>query len=270
MVHIFSKNKKLLAIVMAVMMFVAVLMPQATLAQTQYEMDQIDYVEPGTATGSFGNAIGDVRSATQATCREDINTIGYTICKIGNLINSLVPVLLALGVVYFVFGVVQYVIGGGEEAKTQGRDRMIWGIVGFAVIVGMWGLVNIVANTFNLKNTAAVIPTLVPTSTSAVGGDCDLGPAPKLQDVLKYGTCFIQNAIIPFLFALAIAFFIWGIIQFVILGAGDETKRTQGRQHMIWGVVALAVMLGVWGLVKIVGGTLGLNTSVLPQVKPIK
>ena len=38
---------------------------------------------------------------------------------------------------------------------------------------------------------------------------------------------------------------------------------------MIWGIVALAVMLSVWGLVGILGSTFGLGTgSVLPQVVP--
>jgi len=48
--------------------------------------------------------------------------------------------LLALGVVYFVWGVVTYVIASDEEAKKTGRDRIIYGIIGLAVIIGVWVL----------------------------------------------------------------------------------------------------------------------------------
>lgn len=74
--------------------------------------------------------------------------VGKIICPIQDILNAIVPVLVALGVVYFVWGVVTYVIADGEEAKKAGRDRMIFGIIGFAVIIGLWGLVSIITNTF--------------------------------------------------------------------------------------------------------------------------
>ena len=73
-----------------------------------------------------------------------------TLCRIIDLLNYVVPVLIALGVVYFVWGVVMYVIADGEEAKTKGRNHMIFGIIGLAVIVSMWGLVNLVITTFGV------------------------------------------------------------------------------------------------------------------------
>lgn len=195
--------------------------------------------------------------------------VGVLICRIHQILNSIIPVLLSLGVLYFVWGVVQYVIAGGEEAKKKGRDHIIYGIIGLAVIVSLFGLVNIVVDTFKIGGQSLSVPSLAPTTTSASSGDaCNLPDNPKIQNVFGYVTCLINNSIIPLMFALAIAFFIWGVIQFLILGAGEEAKRTQGRQHMIWGIVALAVMLGVWSLVSILGGSFGINTSVLPQVKP--
>ena len=80
-------------------------------------------------------------------------TLFGLLCKIGNLLNAVVPVLIALGVLYFVFGVVSYVIASDEEAKKAGRDRIIFGIIGLAVIIGLWGLVNLLRRTFGLNNT---------------------------------------------------------------------------------------------------------------------
>ena len=72
------------------------------------------------------------------------------LCRIIGLLNYVVPVIIALGVVYFVWGVVQYVINDSEEAKTKGRDTMIFGIIGLFVIIAMWGLVNLVTKTFGV------------------------------------------------------------------------------------------------------------------------
>ena len=73
------------------------------------------------------------------------------VSTIGSLFGFILPVLVALGVVYFVWGVIMYVIADGEEAKKKGRDSMIYGIIGLAVIIGLWGLVTIVLTTFGLN-----------------------------------------------------------------------------------------------------------------------
>lgn len=88
-------------------------------------------------------------------------TLNGVLCKLGQLLNAVVPVLIALGVVYFVWGVVTYVISSDEEAKAAGKDRIIYGIIGLVVIVGMWGLVSVVRNTFSLDNSTNIqLPTV--------------------------------------------------------------------------------------------------------------
>ncbi len=88
------------------------------------------------------------------------------LCRVGQFLNAIVPVLIALGVVYFVWGVITYVISSDEEAKKTGRDRIIFGIIGLAVIIGLWGLVNLLRNTLDLNNNTNVqlptVPVVVP------------------------------------------------------------------------------------------------------------
>jgi len=193
------------------------------------------------------------------------------LCRVNELIGDALPVLISLGVIYFIWGILQYVIGDSDEAKKKGRDRMIFGIIGLAVIVSIWGLVNIVVVTFGVGGASAPteqINSLI--ATPASNSDCpDLSGSPKLADLLNYVTCFIGKSVIPLIFALAVLMFIWGVVQFLIIGGSDETKRTQGKQLMIWGIIALTVMMGVWSLVSILGSTFGVkDTSFLPQVRP--
>ena len=98
-------------------------------------------------------ALAQLTGSNPSVClRGQITTIQDLLCKFSEILNAILPVLIALGVVYFVWGVISYVVGSGEEAKKKGRDRIIYGIIGLAVIVGVWGLVAILKNTFGLNN----------------------------------------------------------------------------------------------------------------------
>jgi hypothetical protein len=222
----------------------------------------------------FLPGVSFAQSTTLTMCAPQVNDFGDILCRIAYLLRAIIPILLGLGVVYFVWGVVQYVINGDDEARKKGQARMVYGIIGLAIIVGLWGIVALVVNTFGLsQNITIVDPTSVFVQNSAqnnsgAGSSCNLPNGAKFQDVIKYGTCLIGAVVIPFIFALATVMFLWGAVQFLIMGAGDEEKRTRGKQLMIWGIIALSVMIGVWGLVQIVGNTFNIDTHFLPQVKP--
>lgn len=94
---------------------------------------------------------------------------------------------------------------------------------------------------------------------------CTLAPSPLFQDLLIYVICIINKSVIPLIISLALAMFIWGVVQYVI-NDQEEAKRAKGRQFMIWGIIGLTVMFAVWGLVKIIGTTFGIE-YVIPQLQ---
>jgi len=94
---------------------------------------------------------------------------------------------------------------------------------------------------------------------------CVLKTSPLFQDLLSYISCIISKSVIPLIFSLALAMFIWGVVQYVI-NDQEEAKKAKGKQFMIWGILGLAVMFSVWGLVKIVGTTFGIE-YIVPQVR---
>ena len=63
----------------------------------------------------------------------------------------------------------------------------------------------------------------------------------------------IFNKIIPLLVLLATFVFLWGVVRYITAG-GDEEKIREARQLIVYGVVALAVMITVWALVFVVVG----------------
>ncbi|HEX5774573.1 MAG TPA: pilin [Candidatus Paceibacterota bacterium] len=80
---------------------------------------------------------------------------GTLATSIIQFINTIaVPLIFALAFIVFIWGVFRYFIMGGhdEEARDKGKSLMLWGIVGFFVMVSVWGLVNILTGTFQFGN----------------------------------------------------------------------------------------------------------------------
>ena len=77
----------------------------------------------------------------------------------------------------------------------------------------------------------------------------------------------IIRSLIALFFSLAVLYFIWGLVKF-INKSGEDKEREGGRQMMIYGIIALAVMVSVWGLVTVVVNTFFPGGySSLPQPK---
>src|SRR3989338_8395997 len=75
-------------------------------------------------------------------------------CVINTIIkylNQVLVLMIGLAVVIFVWYIIQYFIKPNEDRKNAGMYVM-YSLIGFFVILSFWGLVNILQNTFGLKN----------------------------------------------------------------------------------------------------------------------
>lgn len=68
----------------------------------------------------------------------------------------------------------------------------------------------------------------------------------------------LVNNLVPLLLAIAVLLFLWGLVKF-IANIGDETARAAGKSLMIWGMIALFVMVSFWGIIGYVQESLGLT-----------
>lgn len=82
----------------------------------------------------------------------------------------------------------------------------------------------------------------------------------SLLDILIWVKCVILVAIIPIIFALALMFFLWGVMKFI--RASDSVKREEGRKFIIAGLIGLFVMTSLWGIISIVSKSLGTGSAV--------
>ncbi|OGZ44477.1 MAG: hypothetical protein A3J55_04525 [Candidatus Ryanbacteria bacterium RIFCSPHIGHO2_02_FULL_45_17b] len=74
----------------------------------------------------------------------------------------------------------------------------------------------------------------------------------------------VLGLVIPLLVLLATVVFMWGILKYITAG-GDEKKLEEAKSVIVWGIIALAVMLTAWGFVKIVIDAI-FGTQTLPPL----
>jgi hypothetical protein len=70
----------------------------------------------------------------------------------------------------------------------------------------------------------------------------------------------IVGIALPVVVGLALLGFFWGLMKF-IFSAGNEEAKDEGKRIMIYGIIALFVMVAVWGLVGFIAGALGVGTG---------
>lgn len=89
----------------------------------------------------------------------------------------------------------------------------------------------------------------------------------------------IINPLIQFAFIAAFVVFLWGVLEY-LRNASSPDARKKGKDHMIWGILGLVIMVGVYGIMSIIINTFGLSKShtlnskeqlfVPPTIKEIK
>ncbi len=67
-----------------------------------------------------------------------------------NILSMIIPVLVALAVVYFIWGVIQYLLVGNEEKKKKAKEVIFSGLIGLFVIISFWGIIRVISNTIDV------------------------------------------------------------------------------------------------------------------------
>lgn len=108
---------------------------------------------------------------------------------------------------------------------------------------------------------------LVPSFLYATTGP--LGTLVDLSNTLATG---VVTSLGYLMFTLAVVAFLWGMVQFIWNArSGDAGKGVEnGKQFMLWGLIALFVMFSVWGIIKFTQGVFniqGQTSIIIPNIK---
>jgi Type IV secretion system pilin len=85
-----------------------------------------------------------------------MNAIETIATGIINFINNIaVPLIFAFAFIFFLWGVFKYFIAGGDNPAEveKGKTFIVYGLLGFFIMISLWGLVRILVGTFGFENT---------------------------------------------------------------------------------------------------------------------
>ena len=110
---------------------------------------------PSAASASAAPASG--RSSISSSCS------GITSTGLGGIVNCFIGFLNDATMIIIALTVVVILIGGfnmisSEEKREEGKKTLMYGVIGLAVMVSIWGLVNIVISTFGIGSAGPISP----------------------------------------------------------------------------------------------------------------
>lgn len=90
-----------------------------------------------------------------------------------DLINTALPVIAGIGVLVFFWGLAKFIRNAGDAENHQdGKNLMIWGVIGFFVMVTVWGLVQFGQSSLGIRQVPFGIPLLPTNTNSGQSGYC--------------------------------------------------------------------------------------------------
>ncbi len=83
-----------------------------------------------------------------------MTNIDGVVTWVTGILNVIVTLLIALAVFYIIWGVFEFVQSAGDpEKRSEGRDRMIYGLIGVVVMLSIYGILNIFVGSVGVDTT---------------------------------------------------------------------------------------------------------------------
>lgn len=84
---------------------------------------------------------------------------------------------------------------------------------------------------------------------------------PAAGELLGRIVTYLINPAILLVFSAGFLLFLWGLVVFIFkIGAGGDNK--EGKDHMLWGLIGMLVMVSVYGIIAVLSNTFGLGLDV--------
>ena len=65
----------------------------------------------------------------------------------------------------------------------------------------------------------------------------------------------IVNPLLKLMLAAAVLYFLWGMASFM-MNREDTSKAGEGKTHMLYGIIGVAIILGAFGIVNVIASVL--------------
>ena len=81
---------------------------------------------------------------------------------------------------------------------------------------------------------------------------------PVVSDILKRLQGEVLFPAMTVVFAAGFLLFIWGLVKF-LWNVEEGGGKTEGKQHMIWGIIGMLIMVSFWSIISLLDATFNLG-----------
>ncbi len=106
-----------------------------------------------TISVGFGVSLPLISSAEKVdyTRTIDSSNVKTLVESLTNVLNTWVLGILTLfALVNFIYTVVEYIAASEDSTRKEKAKKVMWGLIGLFVILSVWSLVAVLANTFGV------------------------------------------------------------------------------------------------------------------------
>ena len=91
----------------------------------------------------------------------------------------------------------------------------------------------------------------------------------RVDDFVEDISSFINDTLIPLLFAVALLFFLFGMFKYFIQGKNQADSKEEGKSYIIWSIVGFVMMIIVFGVVNLIASSTGLDDETIDNIPNI-
>ncbi|MEX0924832.1 MAG: hypothetical protein WDZ82_02730 [Candidatus Paceibacterota bacterium] len=93
---------------------------------------------------------------------QDLSGVENLIDSVQDIVNTLIPIMFALIVIAFFYGLARYVFNAdNEDARDQGKRIMVGGVIALTVAALIWGIVSWIGNILGIEEDSnQTVPTI--------------------------------------------------------------------------------------------------------------
>lgn len=103
---------------------------------------------------------------------------------------------------------------------------------------------------------------LIEINNSFAAGDNGLKTTTSIKETVNNFTNNVLTSATTLLMTAAFVVFFYGVVRFIYdRSSGDDARLAKDKEAMLWGLLALFVMVSVWGIIKLVQGFFGIQND---------
>ena len=126
-------------------------------------------------------------------------------------------------------------------------------IIGLLFVISSSAITQAQINIGTVGGTIGGVPVSVNFNKTTTAGQVSGGPLLQLLNLAQT----LVSRLVPFMIGLALIAFFWYLIQFIWKGDESPEKRQAGLKGMGYSILALFVMVSIWGIIGVLGNILG-------------